>query len=330
MPTLLLIEDEAMLRSNVARSLSRLPGMSVVDAGSLEEALPLLDRHRPDIIVSDIDLPKRAGLEILGELAARRMRVPVVFVTGYLRAYGAQIPRHEDIDVLEKPLAMEDLRAAIERRIKPRDSLRPSAPFGVPDYMQLAGMGRHSVVIEVAVDHRNVGSVVMVRGDAWAANDAKGGGPDALRRLAFRTDGIVSARSLTGDPGPRNLEARWEWVLLEAARAHDENGELSGDETSSLELDVVPQGPAEAPASAEPAPDEESAEDYAKRAFERAWDEGIGALLRKDYRAAMSAFVTAREFAPEDAKVRANIERLLQMGVELPSRTVDEEQGASG
>ncbi len=306
MPTLLLIEDEAMLRSNVARSLSRLPDMTVMDAGSLEEALPLLDRQRPDIIVSDIDLPRRTGIEVLGELAARKLHIPIVFVTGYLRAYGAQIPRHEGIEVLEKPLSIEDLRATIERRIGLKESLRPPAPFGVPDYMQLAGMGRHSVIIDVSVDGLRVGTVVMVRGDAWAANDAEGGGSEALRRLAFLPGGVVSCRSLAGEPGPRNLDGSWEWVLLEAARSEDERGETPTQQ--------VPQSVM--------TPDE-----LAKHAFERAWDEGIGALLRKDYAAAMSAFFAAREFAPDDAKVRANIERLTQMGVELPQQSTDE-QGA--
>lgn len=317
MPTLLLIEDEAMLRANVARALARLPGIRVVDAGSLEEALPLLDRTPPDLVVSDIDLPKRTGIEILGELAVRRLRIPVIFVTGYLRAYGAQIPRHQDIDVLEKPLAMDDLRAAVERRLGPRhDSLRPSAPFGVPDYMQLAGMGRHSVVIEVASGHRALGSVVMVNGEAWSASDGAGGGAEALRRLSFVADGIVSCRSLTGPAPARNLDASWEWVLLEAARAHDE---------ASLSADAVPSPEASTEETVVDATTNEriSGVDYARQAFERAWDEGIGALLRKDYRAAMAAFVTAREFDPDDVKVRANIERLVQLGVPVPERPVD-------
>lgn len=327
MTTLLLIEDEAMLRANVVRALARLPGLEIVDAGSLEEALPLLDRNQPDIIVSDIDLPKRTGIEILGELAIRRMRIPVIFVTGYLRAYGAQIPRHQDIDVLEKPLAMEDLRAAIERRIRPQDSLRPSAPFGVPDYMQLAGMGRHSVVIEVSTRKGVVGSVVMVDGEAWSADDTQGGGTEALRRLAFVADGVVSCRSLTGTPAARNLDASWEWVLMEAARSHDESGE-------SPSIEIPPVGmpiPASSSDSGVHSIDgyglgsaeREPADDYAGRAFERAWDEGISALLKKDHSAALAAFVTAREFKPDDVKVRANIDRLVQMGVGLPRKPVE-------
>lgn len=308
MPTLLLIEDEAMLRSNLARGLSKIPDATVHDAGSLEEALPLLDLFPPDLIVSDIDLPRRTGIEILGELAARRLRVPVIFVTGFVRAYGAQIPRHEDVDVLEKPIALEDLRAAVERRLRPHDPDRPSAPFGVPDYMQLAGMGRHSVIIETHVGGRLRGCVTVVRGEAWSARDDRGVGAEALRRIAFEAEGIVSCRSLVGPPGDRDLDGSWEWVLLEAARDLDE-GDVRSPEPE----------PARAP-EADP--------------FEEAFDEGIVALLRKDLGAAAAAFAVARAFRPDDPKVLANLDRLAQLGFpvdELPrrSRPIPHPEGAA-
>lgn len=302
MARILLIEDEAVLRSNIARALGRLPGMEVLDAGSVDEAIALLARGKPDLVVSDIDLPRRTGIEMLGELGSRGLHVPIVFVTGYLRAYASQIPRHANIEVLEKPLAIDELRAVVERHL--RSSARSSselAPFGVADYMQLAGMGRHSVLIELATDDRRVGTVCMVNGEAWSAEDERGTGPDALRRLAFLDDAVVTCRTLVGDAGPRTLDGRWEWVLMEAARLEDESHRLESD-----------------PAPGLPPPPMETAAERAARAFERAWDEGIEALLRKDYGKALEAFLRAREFAPEDTKVAANLRRLAQLGYVPP------------
>jgi DNA-binding NarL/FixJ family response regulator len=90
---ILVIDDEAMLRSGFVRGLSKIPGAEVVEAADLPQALAHLDVGAADVIVSDIDMPGRSGLELLGELGRRGMRTPVIFVSGYLRAYGSQIPR---------------------------------------------------------------------------------------------------------------------------------------------------------------------------------------------------------------------------------------------
>ena len=142
-------------------------------------------------------------------------------VVGVRDWQGRAIPHHVDPPTRTLTTVTCELGFEIVDRATLALQLAPALSAGpvLEEALVIELDGRALASDEVAVDHRNVGSVVMVRGDAWAANDAKGGGPDALRRLAFRTDGIVSARSLTGDPGPRNLEARWEWVLLEAARA---------------------------------------------------------------------------------------------------------------
>ncbi|HEY4719082.1 MAG TPA: response regulator, partial [Candidatus Methylomirabilis sp.] len=51
-------------------------------ATSARECLERLDRETFDLIVLDYQLPDRDGLQILGEIIARRLEVPVVMVTG--------------------------------------------------------------------------------------------------------------------------------------------------------------------------------------------------------------------------------------------------------
>lgn len=52
--------------------------------------------------------------------------------------------------------------------------------------------------------------------------------------------------------------------------------------------------------------------------FNEAWDRGIEALLAKRYTVALVAFREAGELNPEDPKVRANLKRLHDMGIEEP------------
>ena len=181
----LLIEDEPSLRVNMARGIGKLPGVSVTDVGTLGEALAVIDRAAPDFIVSDIDLPERSGLELLGELTARRLRVPVLYISAYLKAYGGQIPPNADVDVLEKPVSLDDLRAQVQRRCAPPPT--EEAPFGVADFVQLAAMGRHSVRLECFdAQRRPAGTVVMYRGEPWE---------DAVRAMLLR-DHLVAREAL--------------------------------------------------------------------------------------------------------------------------------------
>jgi DNA-binding NarL/FixJ family response regulator len=68
----LIIEDEAMLRSSMARSLSRVTNVEVLTASTLGEGLAVIDMTPPALILSDIDLPDRSGLELIGELGPQK------------------------------------------------------------------------------------------------------------------------------------------------------------------------------------------------------------------------------------------------------------------
>jgi Flp pilus assembly protein TadD len=52
--------------------------------------------------------------------------------------------------------------------------------------------------------------------------------------------------------------------------------------------------------------------------FGEVWDQGISALLTKDYPGALSAFLEAKALRPEDPRVAANLKRLEDLGYRAP------------
>jgi CheY-like chemotaxis protein len=302
MPGVLIIEDETTLRSSMAKGLAKLPGIVVHEAGSLEQAVAVMDRDPPELILSDIDLPDRSGIEILGELGKRGLRIPVVFISAYLKAYGAQIPRHANVEVREKPVGLEELRDLVRDRIGTVSSEAEVAPFEATDYLQLACMGRRSVVIDVGGEgERRQGRIIVYEGEVWAVRDADGEGEDAFRRLVMSSGVSVRCRTLTEQPGERNVTSSWESLLLDAAREADEESVAGvfGPDESSPATDAG-GGPTEAAA--------------ADDGFDEIWDRGIAALLDHRYEEARSAFLDARAVRPADGRIAANLERLKQMG----------------
>lgn len=314
----LIIEDEAMLRSSMARSLSRVTSVDVLTASTLGEGLAVIDMTPPALILSDIDLPDRSGLELIGELGRRNLRIPIVYISAYLTAYRAQIPRHANVEVLEKPVGIEELREVVRRHLAATSSPSGITPFGVADYLQLAGMGRHSVVIDV----RGRGVIVVKEGVLWSARDGQGEGEEAFFRLAL-LHSDVTCQALQEDPGPRTMKGGAEELLLEAARRSDEAAEskaapgadpFAGFTELELEMGASAKpepAPPPKPRAPSPAPHEPRPTPVpGQEAFDSLWDQGVEALLHRQYDEALLAFDRCNQLRPDDRRVLANLSRL--------------------
>ncbi len=226
MSRILIIEDEEMLRSTMVRGISKLPEIEVVDAGTLEEGLSHIDVQAPQLVLSDLNLPGRSGVELLGELEKRKVNIPVIYITAFMKTFQTMIPMHANVSVLEKPVALSELREVVLNHVKVDNSIIKPAPFSVPDYLQLSGMGRYSVTIEVESRGKIAGEIKVVAGEVWSAKishkEMEAEGKDSFYELAFLPAVRVTCRALIGDPGIRNIHESWESLLMEAARQTDE------------------------------------------------------------------------------------------------------------
>lgn len=303
MADVLIIEDEPVLRSSMAKGISRMPSVTVSEAGTLQQAVDILDEAPPRLILSDIDLPDRSGLEILGEIGKRGLRVPVVFISAYLKAYNAQIPRHADVDVREKPVSLEELRGIVSQKLGGSGPAPDVEPFSIADFVQLACLGQRSVVVQAADGRTTTGAIVVHRGEAWSARDEGGAGPEAFYRLAMDPKLSATCRTLKEAPGDRNLFEPWEMLLLDSARRADE--ELAQRDAAGRSSET-----AGATNAAEPVPADDG--------FDAVWERGVDALLSKDYAGALAAFLEAKALRPADGRVVANLDRLAKMGYSAP------------
>ena len=82
MTKLLVVEDEKNLRSLYESEL-REEGYEVVLAFDGQEALAVLDRENPDLIVLDIRMPGLDGLETMVRMLSRDNKLPVILNTAY-------------------------------------------------------------------------------------------------------------------------------------------------------------------------------------------------------------------------------------------------------
>lgn len=318
--TILVVEDEPVLRASMVRGLAKLAGVEVVATGTVREAKETIALTPPDLVIADLDLPDGLGIEVVGALDRVGIRVPVVFVSAFVGQYQGILPKRAGIEIFEKPVSLDRLRRLVDERLN-ADQTLSSSPFGVADYIQLAGMGRRSVVIEVRGRTSGHGEILIRAGEVWSAQDDVGEGQDAFRRLAFLRDAVITCRPLgRADGTPRSITGSCESVLLEAARVKDE----SDPSIPPPPLSVAPTTPPTTLQSAVSTPDEgwdelleespEASSETPNPSFALLYEIGVDALLAKNFDGAYDAFARADQLSPGDSRVEANLERLRQMG----------------
>lgn len=127
MYSLLIVDDEYQVRSGL-RDLFDWQGLGIqvaADACDGVEALPLLERLKPDILLTDVRMNRMDGIEL-----ARRARrllpgIAIVFISGYSDADYLKNALHvEAADYIYKPVRMAELRRTLERLVKRLDERR--------------------------------------------------------------------------------------------------------------------------------------------------------------------------------------------------------------
>ncbi len=83
---ILLAEDQAMVRGALAALLSMEPGFNITQAEDGDQALQLLRQHTFDVLLSDIEMPGRSGLELAQWLQQQQTKTRIVIITTFGRA----------------------------------------------------------------------------------------------------------------------------------------------------------------------------------------------------------------------------------------------------
>src|SRR3954469_20013849 len=85
MKTVLVIDDETLVRATVARMVER-AGHRVLQAANGVEGLNIFKRERVDLVVCDIIMPEKEGIETIGELRRSNPTLKIIAISGGGRA----------------------------------------------------------------------------------------------------------------------------------------------------------------------------------------------------------------------------------------------------
>ncbi len=126
----LLVEDDRGVREFAAQALRQL-GYSVTSAPGADEALAQIHEHGlcPDILVTDVVMPKTNGKELAERVRAAMPRLPVLFISGYTDDIIAQHGVLRDgVELLEKPFGIGQLAQRIRAMLDGRSAVKAQPP----------------------------------------------------------------------------------------------------------------------------------------------------------------------------------------------------------
>jgi len=110
MSTSILIVDDEPNVLNIIKEAVSTAGFEVTACQSGEEALPLLETHPPDLLLTDLRMPGISGMELLGRAREHSPDTQVIILTGYGDMKSAvEAIRLGAFDYLSKPVDMERL-----------------------------------------------------------------------------------------------------------------------------------------------------------------------------------------------------------------------------
>jgi DNA-binding LytR/AlgR family response regulator len=113
MPTAIIADDERLMRDQLRLRLSQVwPELEILDeAKNGEEAISMVEEHRPDFTFLDIRMPGKTGLDAAREIGGKSH---VVFITAYDQ-YAVEAFERGAIDYVLKPAEPDRLRMTVER-----------------------------------------------------------------------------------------------------------------------------------------------------------------------------------------------------------------------
>lgn len=121
MSKVLVVDDEPSVRIMV-KSMVESDDIDVLEASNGNEALEILERQDVSLVVTDIVMPEKHGIELIMEIKKKNSSAPIIAISGgggitgrfdYLqiaKLVGAK-------NILKKPFSMDELRSLVKESI---------------------------------------------------------------------------------------------------------------------------------------------------------------------------------------------------------------------
>jgi len=225
----LLVDDSMAFLETFGELCSALSNKSwtIRTAPTADRALAILQEGPVDLVVLDIGIPMVDGIQLLGIINRRYPGLKIAVMTGN----ATESKRAECLSngaelFIEKPVSPDGIKVVFNmlndlilwaHREGFSGALRQ---VGLQEVIQMECLGRHSSILEIR-NQQMRGQIYIEAGAITHAAVGTLAGVKAFHQLLSMTGGEFQVRPFKSPP-QRTIQGGWEMLLMEAARAHDE------------------------------------------------------------------------------------------------------------
>ncbi|HWC90129.1 MAG TPA: sigma-54 dependent transcriptional regulator [Pirellulales bacterium] len=173
----LVVDDDRAVRHTIRRIFEETP-LEILTAENAEEGLKIASQRHPDVILLDVMLPDRSGLDMFEKFHELDAKVPVIFITaGEKSDTVIKAMKLGAYEYLVKPLDSKQVRSLVNRAVEirrstemPAESVEATAEEEVRDYL----VGRSPAMQEV---YKAIGRVasqdvtVLIHGESGTGKE---------------------------------------------------------------------------------------------------------------------------------------------------------------
>lgn len=204
MPRLLVIDDEPSILHAFRRAFDD-PQLELLTAETAAAGEHIVREDRPDVVVLDLNLPDRSGLECFEHIKEIDRHIPVIFITGHGTVESAiEATKHGAFDYLFKPLELPELKTLVGKALRLSEMMKTAPVVNPEDGSNVTGkqamVGRCDAMQEI---YKAIGRVaakditVLIQGESGTGKELVA---KAVYKHSLRCDGPFRALNCAAIP----------------------------------------------------------------------------------------------------------------------------------
>jgi len=247
MNQVLLVDDEpSLILTLQAGFQSYSDRFKVLTAPNGREALEILERHRVDLLVTDLRMPEMDGFALISHLAADYPGIPVIVMTAYATPENEKrLQQMNALRLIEKPVDFDELIQAILDTLDLKGRGGFLNGISIANFLELIEREEKTCLLELSREDRILGLVFCHRGQVWDAAYQGCKGEEAIFGMLGLENVRISFRNLPNRKVKRRIKKSLMALLVETARRADEKAEASEQQDALEDLSGEPSVPVE-------------------------------------------------------------------------------------
>jgi DNA-binding NarL/FixJ family response regulator len=151
---ILIVDDHPVVREGLVQQINREADLHVcAEASTASQVLEAVERLHPDLVLADINLPGRSGLELIRDIRAMAPGLPVLVLSMHDEAvFAEKVLRAGGRGYVSKQATQEDLAKAIRRVLSGQIYVAETVSTRLLDGLSGKGSGRVASPIEKLTD----------------------------------------------------------------------------------------------------------------------------------------------------------------------------------